>query len=117
MENVQHKYHAEVKSQDCLIRINVFADDLQSLFKDLDVIYNYMGYEQSPVPTTSLRGSERRSNLPEKQSATNGNGHTPQPPCPHCGAVGSVELVKWNDKNTGQPRQALKCQACSKWIR
>ena len=74
----------------------------------------------------------------------NNNGHTSQPPClqpnhviasPHviasaakqspensntclyCGSVGTVELVKWNDKTTGQPRQAPKCQSCGKWVR
>lgn len=108
MENVQHKYHAEVKSQDCLIRINVFVDDLQSLFKDLDVLYDYMGYEETPIVPI------------EKQSpvkSSNGNGHITQPACPLCGAVGTVELVKWNDKTTGQPRQANKCRSCGKWLK
>jgi len=59
MEDVQHKYHAEVKSKDCLIRINVFADNLQSLFKGLDVIYDYMGYEESPNVTAQNTASLR----------------------------------------------------------
>jgi hypothetical protein len=121
METIQHKYHAEVKSKDCLVRINIFAEDLPSLFKDLDVVFDYMGYEEAPtaLATTSLRGAERRR-LPQEARnplANNNNNHTPQPPCPHCGAANTIELVKWTDKTTGQPRQAPKCQSCSKWIR
>ncbi|MGA2158055.1 MAG: hypothetical protein ABSG90_02430 [Dehalococcoidia bacterium] len=110
MENVQHKYHAEVKSTDCLIRVNVFADDLQALFKDMDVLYEYMGYEQSPsVPAGVARPDHRQS------PGNNGNGT--KSACPLCGAVGTVELVKWNDKSTGQPRQAPKCRSCNKWLK
>ncbi len=110
MENIEHKYHAEVKSKDCLVRINVFAEDLPSLFKDLDVIYDYIGYEESPSSNHVIASAA-------KQSPGNGNGHIPQPPCLHCGSVGTVEIVRWTDRNNGQPRQAPKCQACSKWIR
>ena len=104
MENIQHKYHAEVKSRNCQVRINIFAKDLRRLFKDLETVCDYLGYDESPIGQ-STAGQPR----PSASNGSNGACYTPGSPCPHCGVLDAVELVKWTDKATGQPRQAPKC--------
>ena len=37
------------------------------------------------------------------------------PLCVNCGST-NTELIKWTDKETGQPRQAWKCQDCKQWL-
>ena len=112
MEKVEHKYHAEVKSKNCQVRINIFAKDLRKLFKDLETVCYYLGYDESPIGNV-IASAAKQSPTP---NGGNGACYTPGSPCTHCGAVDAVELVKWTDKATGQARQAPKCQSCSKWL-
>ena len=38
-------------------------------------------------------------------------------PCPNCGVSGEMELISFNDRKSGQPKSAYKCQACKKWLK
>jgi len=68
--------------------------------------------------------------LPKSNHNGNGNGNgkaKSSPPaaqsngepktCPSCGSIGGPMLIKWTDKNTGEPRSAWKCQDCQTWLR
>ena len=37
--------------------------------------------------------------------------------CPSCGVSGEMELISFNDRKSGQPKSAYKCQACKKWLK
>lgn len=37
--------------------------------------------------------------------------------CPSCGVSGEMELISFNDRKSGQPKSAYKCQACQKWLK
>ena len=37
--------------------------------------------------------------------------------CPNCGVSGEMELISFNDRKSGQPKSAYKCQACKKWLK
>lgn len=37
------------------------------------------------------------------------------PVCQHCGSDANMELIDFQDKKTGEQRQAWKCQECKKW--
>lgn len=39
------------------------------------------------------------------------------PACQQCGSDAAVELIRWNDRETGDAKQAYKCQTCGVWIR
>ena len=37
------------------------------------------------------------------------------PVCVNCGSQ-NTELINWNDKVTGEAKQAWKCQDCKQWL-
>ena len=108
MPNGETRYHAEVKGffEGREIRVNVFSDSLLSLFRD---IHSAVGYFINP-PKVEENGQP----LPPKPSPK-----APVPPeapvCANCGLSQAMELISFRDKLTGEPRQAWKCQECSKW--
>ena len=116
------RYHAEVKlTYDAReVRINIFADTLVEVYRDLANIC-----EQIPGPFQN--GAHREiANAEAKAEQLRQNGQLPEhiarklgpktpPACPSCGST-NTELIKWTDKETGEPKQAWKCQDCKQWL-
>lgn len=119
--NGDKRYHAEIKlTLDAReVRINVFADTLVEIYRDLANIC-----EQIPGPLKNA-GHREIANA-ELKAAQLGipTGAKPQaraeetgeiPVCQHCNGQEFMELIEFTDKKTGKPRKAWKCQMCEKW--
>jgi len=116
------RYHAEVKVavDGREARINVFADTLVEIYRDLSAIC-----QQIPGPLANgARREMLNAELKAEQLRQNGQlpgpvekklGSKMPPACPNCGST-NTELIKWTDKETGQPKQAWKCQDCKQWL-
>ena len=116
------RYHAEIKlTYDAReVRINIFADTLNEIYHDLGAI-------SQQVPGPLKNGGHREiANAELKAEQLRQNGQLPgplekklgpktPPACPNCGST-NVELIKWTDKETGEPKQAWKCQDCKQWL-
>ena len=50
------------------------------------------------------------------ESPKKGNGIVNTPACGDCGTDEAVELITFTDKDTGELKRRLKCQACGKWL-
>ena len=116
MPNGESRYHAEVKGffEGREIRVNVFSDSLISLFRD---IHSAVGYLVNPTKV-----EENGQSLPPVQPPAQPPKPSPKAPvptevpvCASCGSSQAMELISFRDKTTGEPRQAWKCQECSKW--
>jgi len=113
------RYHAEIKVtlQGRDARINVFADTLNEIFSDLAKITIQYDELHSLAKREILNAELKANSLPRKSSPSP-KSRSPlvnAPVCLNCGSPDSMELIRWNDKKTGQPRQAWKCQACDEW--
>ena len=115
------RYHAEIKIsvEGKEARINVFADTLNEIFADLAKIA--IQFDQLHL---QAKREILNAELKATQAKVNGNGAPkpkpepkpePKPVCQNCGTDEAMELIKWADKKTGEPRQAWKCQACEQW--
>jgi len=115
------RYHAEIKlTYDAReVRINIFADTLAEIYKDLGAIS-----QQLPGPLKN-GGHREIANAELKAEQLRQNGQLPAhvekklgpkaPVCVNCGST-NTELIKWADKETGEPKQAWKCQDCKQWL-
>jgi len=115
------RYHAEIKlTYDAReVRINIFADTLVEVYRDLANIC-----EQLPGPLKN-GGHREIANAQLKADQLRQNGQLPSsvekklgpkaPVCVNCGST-NTELIKWADKETGEPKQAWKCQDCKQWL-
>ena len=117
------RYHAEIKLTIAgkESRINVFADTLNEIFLDLakigiqfDELHSAAKRE---ILNAGLKAEQLRQDghLPPKPSAKSASAAVPV--CMNCGSQEHMELIKWTDKTTGEPRQAWKCQECKEWLR
>ena len=116
------RYHAEIKlTYDAReVRINIFADTLVEIYKDLAQIS-----EQVPGPFANAGHREiLNAELKAKQIQQKGElpkhvekklAPPPTPICVNCGSA-NTELIKWTDKITGERKQAWKCQDCKQWL-
>ena len=116
------RYHAEVKVvvDGREARINVFADTLTEIFRDLSTVCQqvpgpFANGARREITNAELKAKQLRQNghLPERVDKKLG----PKAPvcCVNCGST-NVELIKWNDKDTGVAKQAWKCQDCKQWL-
>lgn len=124
------RYHAEIKlTYDAReVRINIFADTLAEIYKDLAQIS-----EQVPGPFANAGHREiaNAENIAKQlqdagllppsvakkvaPKAAPKAAQTTAPVCVNCGST-NTELIKWTDKETGEARQAWKCQDCKQWL-
>jgi hypothetical protein len=123
--NGDKRYHAEVKieleGREC--RINAFRDTLQEIFQDIGTIcsqfpQDWMNPAKREIVNAERKAAQLAQDAASKASskATAKAGETGEiPVCEQCGSQEFMELLRWTDKKTGQPRQAWKCQACVKW--
>ena len=110
------RYHAEIKlTYDAReVRINIFADTLVEIYRDLANI-------SQQVPGPIQNGAHREiANAEIKAQQLRKDGAAPQkathlPVCVNCGSQ-NTELINWNDKVTGEAKQAWKCQDCKQWL-
>jgi len=114
------RYHAEIKLtvEGKEARINVFADTLNEIFSDLAKItvqYDELhSAAKREVLNAGLKAEQLRQNgqLPASVEKKLG---ARAPVCPNCGST-NTELIKWADKETGESKQAWKCQDCKQWL-
>ena len=114
------RYHAEVKveleGREC--RINAFRDTLQEIFQDIGTIcsqypQDWMNPAKREIVNAERKATQLRQPAGKPAASPQETGEIPV--CEQCGSSESMELIKFTDKKTGQPRQAWKCQACLKW--
>ncbi len=122
--NGDKRYHAEVKVtlEGREARINVFADTLAEIFQDIGTICSQFPQDWMNPAKREILNAERKAeqlrqdgHLPPKPSAKSTKSAVPV--CTNCGSQEHMELIKWTDKNTGESRQAWKCQECKEWLR
>ena len=115
------RYHAEVQVtlEGRSARINVFADTLAEIFKDIGTICSQFPQDWMNPAKREIVNAERKA---EQLQSAGALPHavakklSPKTPvCVNCGST-NTELIKWSDKDTGQPRQAWKCQDCKQWL-
>ena len=117
------RYHAEIKVQleGREARINVFADTLAEVFNDIGTICSQFPPDWLNPAKREIINAERKAAqlrekglLPKRQPAQPGEtGEVPV--CPNCGTDEGMDLIRFTDKKTGQPRQEWKCQTCGQW--
>jgi hypothetical protein len=117
------RYHAEIKVpvEGREARINVFADTLNEIFADLAKIALQFDdlhlAAKREILNAELKANQLKANgtpVPKPQPAPKPKAEA-KPVCQTCGSDEAMELIKWTDKKTGEPRQAWKCQACELW--
>jgi hypothetical protein len=115
------RYHAEVQVtlEGRAARINVFADTLNEIFQDIGTIcsqfpQDWMNPAKREIVNAERKAEQLRQNgqLPGQVEKKLG---PKTPVCVNCGST-NTELIKWTDKETGQPKQAWKCQDCKQWL-
>jgi hypothetical protein len=120
------RYHAEIKLnvEGKEARINVFADTLNEIFSDLAKITIQFDELRNTAKREILNAELKAKQLqkdgvpPPKKDARPAKPEKAGPPvCETCGSNDAMELIKWADKETGEARQAWKCQECKQWHR
>jgi len=124
MSNGDKRYHAEVKvtleGRDC--RINIFADTLAEIFKDIGIVCTQFPQDwMSPAKREFINAKRKAATLqqqpqsnPPPASHATPTGETP-PLCDSCGTDEFMELIEFTDRKTGRPRREWKCQQCNEW--
>ena len=114
------RYHAEIKLTIAgkEARINVFADTLNEIYSDLAKItvqYDELASAaKREIANAELKAQQLQKHglLPDRVAKK----LAPKTPvCVNCGST-NTELIKWTDKETGEPKQAWKCQDCKQWL-
>ena len=110
----QTRYHAEVKGRlnDEEVRVNVFADTLNEIFLDIGKVHSQLFEAYRNPGKREIANAELKA---KKQPAANPEQTGEIPVCEDCSTPEFMQLIHFNDKKTGQPRQAWKCQQCQKW--
>jgi hypothetical protein len=125
------RYHAEIKlTLDAReVRINVFADTLVEIYRDLASICQqipgpFQNGAHREIANAELKAEQLRKDgvLPPKTKAAPKTpvASTPSdddatPVCTKCGSDEDMELVGFTDRQTGEKKEAWKCQKCKKW--
>lgn len=118
------RYHAEVKVEleGREARINTFRDTLQEIFQDIGTICTQFPQDWMNPAKREIVNAERkaaqlrqpqRGAAPKPASQAEETGEIPV--CEQCGSQEFMERITFNDKKTGKPRRAWKCQACGEW--
>lgn len=103
-EMPQTRYHAEVKGalDGKEVRINVFADTLQEVFRDMGIIVAELALPTNSKPETHFTQDPQPQQTGEI------------PVCKFCGSDKNMKFLTWSDAQ-GNPKSAWKCLACQKW--
>ena len=72
----------------------------------------------APAPAPAAKPQEKPAPKAEVKQAPAPKAAAKVPICAVCEAgKGKIELIKWSDKETGEMKQAWKCQTCNTWHR
>jgi hypothetical protein len=124
MSNGQTRYHAEIKlTYDAReVRINIFADTLNEIYLDLANISEQLpgpiqngGHREIANAELKAKQLQKDGLLPDKVAKKLAPKAPVAPVCVNCGSQ-NTELINWNDKVTGEAKQAWKCQDCKQWL-
>ncbi len=124
MSNGQTRYHAEIKlTYDAReVRINIFADTLNEIYLDLANISEQLpgpiqngGHREIANAELKAKQLQKDGLLPDKVAKKLAPKAPAAPVCVNCGSQ-NTELINWNDKVTGEAKQAWKCQDCKQWL-
>ena len=118
-DNQKTRYHAEVHVtlEGREARINVFADTLVEVFRDIGVICaQFPANWKSPAVRDIVNAERKAAQLDQKGTAAGQAKATGESPvCASCGSSEFMELIEFPDKKTGELRRAWKCQECHEW--
>lgn len=118
MADAKSKLHIKKELPDLGITVNAFADTPDEA---LDIIVRTIGLAQGDIePRKRPNQAQREMANAQNRAGHRGNGgsvHKGQPCCQECGSDEAMELIRWTDRNTGEPKQAWKCQACNSWAK
>jgi hypothetical protein len=121
-EQPQTRFHGKVRVQkgETMIEFNIFDDIKENVYLGIQQAVAQFSNDIKPA-TAAQREIARAEQARATQPAL---APTPAPKpkanaqvCPQCGTAGKLELIYWDDKDTGEPRSAYKCQACKKWLK
>jgi len=120
--NGDKRCHAEVKVtlEGREARINVFADTLNEVFKDIGVICTQFPQDwKRPARREIINAERKAATLQQPQSKPPPASQVPPtgeiPVCDACGTDEFMELIQFTDRKTGRPRREWKCQQCNQW--
>ncbi len=122
LEQPQSRFHGKVKVQkgDIEIQVNIFEDTREKLYQELNHAFTTLGKwiesaptkPGAPVATTAARTTAARTGNGGSTASKPANA----PVCKKCSSADMVELIEWADADTGEVKQAWKCQRCKKWV-
>ena len=124
MANGQTRYHAEIKVNlyGREARINIFADTLNEIYLDLANVCEQIpdefrngGHREIANAELKAKQLQKDGQLPDRVAKKLAPKAPAAPVCVNCGSQ-NTELINWNDKVTGEAKQAWKCQDCKQWL-
>jgi hypothetical protein len=126
----QVRFHGKVRVQkgDTLIEINVFDDNQEKVYLEIQKAVAQFSNDIKPATAAQREIAHAEQAAAARKAASPAPAPKPVPKprstsianapvCPECGLSENVELVRWADKETGEPKQAWKCQICNRWIK
>jgi predicted RNA-binding Zn-ribbon protein involved in translation (DUF1610 family) len=116
MEQPQSRFHGKVRVQtgDTVIEINVFDDNQEKVYQEVQKAVNQFSPVILPVAAAAqsepLRASQTRSAaapraVPKQQANA--------PICRDCGE--ECQLIRWTDKTSRKAMSRYKCPHCETW--
>lgn len=108
------------------IKLNIEGYDAQITLRSDDDVNRLLGEVLNVLDSMPKNGGKPAQPAsepqpkPQAQPKPQPRAQAPGKPveaCPNCGSTTGLKLIRWNDKNTGEPRQAWKCQDCNQWLR
>jgi hypothetical protein len=116
MEQPQSRYHGKVRVQtgDTVIEINVFDDNQEKVYLEVQKALAQFSPDIKPVATAAQSvlprsGQARATAAPSPAPKREANA----PICLNCGE--ECELVRWTDKKSMNAMSRYKCQHCNTW--
>lgn len=118
----QRRFHGEVKVQrnGLEVRVNIFDDNREVVYLEMQhAIAQFAALSGDPKSIQPMNNAQREIARAEQARAEQAkvSAAVNAPPCQECGSDEAMELIRWKDKNTGEPRQAWKCQNCNLWCK
>jgi len=130
-----NRFHGEVSVQrnGINIRVNIFGEDRNFVYYEMQYAIaqfsgdpKYMSQAQLEIARAEQARAVTKAATPFKEPAKQPakaftkpktTSIANKPICQECGTDEAMELIRWTDKDTGESKQAWKCQACNLWAR
>jgi len=120
--NGKSSLHMKKELPEFGITINAFGDVPQEVVALLAETLAIIGNGEIPKRQDYMSNAHReRLRDDQAVASSQGNGGKQggainAPFCKTCGSNDAVELIRWYDKETKDPKSGWKCQACENWV-